>query len=151
MYPSKVIFEQSRTINLSNAGNLIENCFNEVYSPKHSLEELVAELESIIQSKINADPKQYLAGESLYGIQAQHVMLKIEDLEDQNLQMVIKTKGKCLIYNAKIEYEVVHLVGFLNDNYLVVNADINIWGNFAEVNYIPAEPGLTIRKIQFLE
>lgn len=151
MLPSKVIFEQTKTVNSDNAGNLIESCFNEVYSPKHTLEELVAELESKIQSRINSNPKQYLSKESLYGIQPQHVMLKIDDLEDQNLPQVIKSKGKCLSFNAKIEYEEVHLVGFLNNQYMITDPEIDLWNDYAEIMYIPYDPALTIRKIQFLE
>jgi hypothetical protein len=151
MYPSKVIFEQSKTIDLNSTGDLVERCFNEVYSPKHTLEELVAELESNIQSKINANPKEYLAGESLYGIQPQHVMLKIEDLEDQNLPQVVQSKGKCLNFNAKVEYEEIQLVGYLDNNYMIANAETDLWNDYAEVIYIPDEPGLTIRKIKFLE
>jgi len=151
MYPSKVIFEQSKTINSDNAGNLIESCFIEVYSPKHTLEELVAELESKIQSRINANPKQYLANESLYGIQPQHVLLKIGDLENQNLPLVIESKGKCLSFNAKIEYEEVHLVGFLDNKYMIANTEINLWSDYAEIIYILNESGLTIKKIQFIE
>jgi hypothetical protein len=151
MYPSKVIFEQSKVINTENAGTLIETCFNEIYSPKHTLEELVAELESKIQSKINANPKQYLANDSLYGIQPQHVLLKIDDFENQNLPVVIKTKGKCLSFNTKIEYKEVHLVGYLDNKYMIANTEINLWSDYAEIIYIPKESGLTIRKIQFLE
>jgi hypothetical protein len=146
-----VIFEQTKIVNLKNAGNLIESCFNEVYSPKHTLEELVAELESKIQSRINTNPKQYLLKESLFGFQPKHVLLKIEDLEDQNLPQVIKSKGNCLNFNAKIEYEEVHLVGFLNNQYMIADPNLNLWNDYADVMYVPNEPGLTIKKIQFLE
>jgi hypothetical protein len=151
MYPSKVIFEQSKSIDSDNAGELIELCFNEIYSPKHTLEELVAELESRIQSKINSDLKKYLSEESLYGLQPQSAILKIDDLEGKNLPLIIKTKGKCLNFNARIEYQEVHFVGYLDNKYLITNSDIDIWGDFAEVIHIPNESGLSIRKIQFLE
>jgi len=151
MYPSKVIFEHIKIINTENAGDLIEISFQEVYSPKHTLEELVAELEARMQSKINANPMQYLASETLFGFQPHHVLLKIEDPEKQTLQMVIKSKGKCLNFNTIIEYEEVHLVGFMDDKYMIAKTEVDLWNNFAEIIYIPKEPGLTIRKIQFLE
>jgi hypothetical protein len=151
MYPSKVIFEHLKIINSDNARDLIKSCFNEVYSPKHTLEELVAELESTIQSKINAAPDQHAAGMALYGIQPKHVLLKIDDLEGQNLQQVIKSKGTCLSFNAKIEYEEVHLVGYLDNKYMIANTETNLWSDYAEIIYVPKEPGLVIRKIQFLE
>jgi hypothetical protein len=151
MYPSKVIFEQTSTIHSENAGNLIETCFNEVYSPKHTLEELIAELESRIQSKINGDPITYLESESLYGILPKSALLKIDDLESQNLATIIRTKGKCLTFNARIEYQEVHLVGYLDNKYLIANTDINLWSDYAEIIYIPNDPGLTLKKIQFLE
>jgi len=151
MYPSKVIFEQIKALNAENAGDLIELCFTEVYSPKQTLEELVAELESRIQSKINYNPIQYLAEESLYGIQPRKVLLKIEDIESHSLALVIKSKGKCLNFNVTIQYEEVHLVGYLDNKYLVANTDINLWNEYAEIIYIPKETGLAIRKIQFIE
>jgi len=151
MYPSKVIFEQVKLINSEIAGDLIQSCFNEVYSPRHSLEELVAELESKIQSEVNSDPQHNLMVDSLYGIKPQKVLLKIEDIENYTLPLVISTKGKCLNIIAKIEYEEVHLVGFLDNRYMIANTGINLWSDYAEIIYIPSEEGLTIKKIQFLE
>lgn len=151
MYPSKVIFEQSSEIHAGNAGELIEICFKEVYSPKHTLEELIAELESRIQSKINDDPGQYLTEESLYGIQPSKIQLKIDESDYQNLSKVVKTHGKCLKFLSRIEYEEVHLVGFLDNKYMIANTDINLWSDYAEIIYIPNEPGLSIKKIRFLE
>ena len=151
MYPSKVIFEQSKTIQADSAGDLFETCFNEVYSPKQTLEELVAVLESRIQSKVNNNPELYLTNEYLYGIKPRKILLKIEDITDQNLKSVIHSKGKCLNFNAIIEYEEVHLVGYMDNKYLITNTDIDLWNAYAEVIYIPNEAGLTIRKIQFIE
>jgi len=151
MYPSKVIFEQVKLINSEIAGDLIQSCFNEVYSPRHSLEELVAELESKIQSEVNSDPQHNLMVDSLYGIKPQKVLLKIEDIENYSLPLVISTKGKCLNIIAKIEYEEVHLVGYLDNKYMIANTGINLWSDYAEIIYIPNEEGLTIKKIQFLE
>jgi hypothetical protein len=126
-------------------------CFKEVYSPRHTLEELIAELESSLQSKINDDPRKFLAEETLYGIQPRRVLLKIDESEYQNLSKVIKTKGKCLKFLSRIEYEEVHLVGFLDNKYMIANTDINLWSDYAEIIYIPHEPGLSIRKIRLLE
>ena len=151
MYPSKVIFEHTKAIHADNAGDLIELCFTEVYSPKQTLEELVAKLESRIQSKINSDPKEHVAEESFYGIQPTRVLLKIENIENHNLASVIKSKGKCLNFNATIEYEEVHLVGYLDNKYLIANTNIDLWSDYAEIIYIPNEANLTIRKIQFIE
>lgn len=151
MYPSKVIFEQVKLINSEIASDLIQSCFNEVYSPRHTLEELVAELESKIQNEINSDPQHNLMADSLYGIKPQKVLLRIEDIENYTLPLVISTKGKCLNIIAKIEYEEVHLVGFLDNRYMIANTEINLWSDYAEIIYIPNEEGLTIKKIQFLE
>ena len=151
MYPSKVIFEQVKLIDTEITGDLIQSCFNEVYSPRHSLEELVAELESRIQSEINSDPQHNLMVDTLYGIKPQKVLLRIEDFENYTLASIITTKGKCLNINAKIEYEEVHLVGFLNNKYMMANTDINLWSDYAEIIYIPNEEGLAIKKIQLLE
>ncbi len=151
MYPSKVIFEQVKLIDNDVSGDLIQSCFNEVYSPRHSLEELVAELESRIQSEINSDPQHYLMTDSLYGIKPQKVLLRIEDIENYTLASVISSKGKCLDINAKIEYEEVHLVGYMDNKYMIANTDINLWSDYAEIIYIPNDAGLTIKKIQLLE
>jgi len=151
MYPSKVIFEQVKLINSELTGDLIQICFDEVYSPRHSLEELVAELESKIQSEINSDPQHYLMVDSLYGIKPQKVLLKIEDIDNYTLASIISSKGKCLKINAKIEYEEVHLVGYLDNKYMIANTDINLWSDYAQIIYIPNEEGLTIKKIQFIE
>jgi len=151
MYPSKVIFEQVKLLDTEIMGDLIQRCFNEVYSPRHSLEELVAELESRIQSRINSDPQNYLMVDSLYGIKPEKVLLKIEDIENYSLPSVISSKGKCLNINAKIEYEEVNLVGYLDNKYMIANTDINLWSDYAEIIYIPSEEGLTIKKIQLLE
>jgi hypothetical protein len=151
MYPSKVVFEQVKLIDTEITDELVQSCFNEVYSPRHSLEELVAELESRIQSEINSDPEHYLMVDSLYGIKPQKVLLKIEDVENYTLASVISSKGKCLNIIAKIEYEEVHLVGFLDDKYMIANTEINLWSDYAEIIYIPNDEGLTIKKIQLLE
>ena len=151
MYPSKVIFEQVKLIDKEITGDLIQNCFNEVYSPRHSLEELVAELESRIQSEINSDPQHYLMTDSLYGIRPQKVLLRIEDIENYTLASVISSKGKSLNIIAKIEYEEVHLVGFMDNKYMIANTEINLWSDYAEIIYIPNDEGLTIKKIQLLE
>lgn len=151
MYPSKVIFEQVKLLDTEIMGDLIQRCFNEVYSPRHSLEELVAELESRIQSRINSDPQNYLMVDSLYGIKPEKVLLKIEDIENYSLPSVISSKGKCLNINAKIEYEEVNLVGYLDNKYMIANTEINLWSDYAEIIYIPSEKGLTIKKIQLLE
>ena len=53
--------------------------------------------------------------------------------------------------NAKIEYEEVNLVGYLDNKYMIANTEINLWSDYAEIIYIPSEEGLTIKKIQLLE
>lgn len=151
MYPSKVIFEQVKLIDKEIAVDLVQSCFNEVYSPRHSLEELVAELEARIQSEINSDPQHYLMTDSLYGIKPKKVQLKIEDIENYTLASVISSKGRCLNIIAKIEYEEVHLVGFMDNKYMIANTEINLWSDYAEIIYIPNDEGLTIKKIQLLE
>ena len=151
MYPSKVIFEQIKLIDTEITEDLVENCFKEVYNPRHSLEELVAELESRIQSEINSDPQHYLMVDSLYGIKPMKVLLKIEDIENYTLASVISSKGKCLNIVAKIEYEEVHLVGFMDNKYMIANTDINLWSDYAEIIYIPNDEGLTIKRIKLLE
>ena len=151
MYPSKVIFEQSKEIIAGNFSGLMEICVNEVYSAMQSMEELIAALESRMQSKINADPGKFLAEESLYGIPPRKVLLKIDESEFQNLSNIIETKGKCLKFISKIEYEEVHLVGFMDNKYMIANTEINLWSDYAEIIYIPSEPGLSIRKMRFIE
>jgi len=151
MYPSKVIFQLYKRIDTENLSKLIEASFNEVYSPRHSLEELIAELESKIQSHINTSPAQYLKAESFYGLIPHTVLLKIEDDQSYTLSSVISSKGKCLNISATIEYEEVHLVGFLDDKYMIANTETNLWSDYAEIVYIPNEEGLTIKKIQFIE
>jgi hypothetical protein len=89
--------------------------------------------------------------DSLYGIRPQKVLLRIEDIENYTLASVISSKGKCLNIIAKIEYEEVHLVGFMDNKYMIANTEINLWSDYAEIIYIPNDEGLTIKKIQLLE
>lgn len=151
MYPSKAIFTQSKAIRTDHAGDLIERCFKEVYSPKQTLEELIAELESSIQSKINSNPGQYLHDVNLNGIQARKILLKIEEIDNNNLNSIIQSEGRCLGFNATVEYEEVYLLGYFNNNFIVANTGFDLWQDYVDVIYIPDEDGLSLKKVQLIE
>lgn len=151
MYPSRVIFEQSKSINVGNAGELIEKCFEEVYSPKHTLEELIAELESVIQSGINRNPNKYLSEPSQFGLRPDNVILRIDSLESLNLPLIINSKGKCLRFQARINYSEAILVGYVDQNFLIAKNDSDLWNDFTEVIYIPESMGFKVKSIKFME
>lgn len=149
MLPSKVIFE--RSIILENIPGLIESCYKEVYSPKHTREELVAELEAKMQSIVNDDPAIVFGDDSLYGLLPDKIDLMIDNSNLPNLPTIINSMGKILIYSAKIEYKEVQMVGFIDEKYMIANNKVNLWSDYAEIIYIPKESGITIKKMQLIE
>ena len=151
MLPSKVIFERSIILDNQYIPGLIETCFKETYSPKHTREELVAELEAKIQSIANDDLSVVLGEDSLYGLLPNKINLIIDNSNLPNLPAIINSMGKILIYSAKIEYKEVQMVGFIDGKYMIANNKVNLWSDYAEIIYIPKESGITIKKMQLIE
>jgi len=151
MLPSKVIFERSIILDNQNISDLIESSFSEVYSPKHTREELVAELEAMLQSIANKDPQVVFGEDSLYGLIPNKIDIIVDISDLPNLSVIINSKGKILIYTGIIEYKEVQMVGFIDEKYMIANNKVNLWSDYAEIIYIPKESGITIKKMQLIE
>jgi len=151
MLPSKVIFEHSLILDNQNISGLIESSFNEVYSPKQTREELVAEIEAKLQSLTNINPEIVFGGDSVYGLLPNKINLMVEISDLPGLPAIINSKGKNLLYSAIIEYKEVQMVGFIDGKYMIANNQVNLWSDYAEIIYIPKESGIKIKKMQLIE
>lgn len=151
MFPSKVIFNQVLHLKPDRITDLVRSCFDEIFSPKKNLEELLAELKACMQKEINKDPKETLHLDAPYGLIPKRITLSLVDKEKINLSQVVKTKGQNLNLMADIDYQEVQMVGFFDDKYMITPVETDIWQDYAEIIYIPKESGLTIKKLQMLE
>ncbi len=93
MQPSKAIFSKQIALDSNQMDRLIINCFDEVYSPKHTLEELIAELEATLQSKLSQDPGAYLSKDLPESLNPSRVTLKIDQPDQTHLLGRYKTQG----------------------------------------------------------
>lgn len=151
VYPSKAVFIQYFELTSSQIANLVESSFREVFSPKFTLEELIASLEACVQEKVNSDPVKYLNLEMSYGMKPETATLTISHPDNLNLSTIIDRKGKNLKYGCQVEFEEVHLIGFFDDKFLITNLNTNPWDDYADVIYIPRDSGFKLKKIKYFE
>ncbi len=151
MYPSKAIFSHKIKLESNQIKDIIDQSFKEIYSPKQTLEELIAELEVSIQKKLDDDPALPLALEKQSGLKPRIAFLKISNPEELHLSSIIESKGKNLIFDLTIEYVEVFLVGYIDDQYLITNIEADIWNDYAEVIYIPRDSAYEIKKMKYIE
>jgi hypothetical protein len=151
MYPSHVIFVQHTRLTSSPIKDLVEEGFEVIFSPKHTLEELVAELVLYVQNKVNANPESYLESNILHGLIPRKIGLSISNPDDLHLSTIIHTKGKNLNFDLGIEYKEVILLGFIENKFMITSTESDIWNEFTEIIYLPVESGFEIKKIKLIE
>jgi hypothetical protein len=151
MFPSKVIFSQQITLASSMLNNMVVEGFDEIFSPKQTLEELLAEILVYLQNKVKENPGSIVETGTIYGLRPQRIEINISKEDDLHLSSIIQAKGENLHFDLNIEYADVLLVGFMKNQFLITHVDADIWNEFTDIIYLPAESGFSIRKIKFIE
>ena len=151
MFPSKVILTQHISLPSSGLNKLVVDGFDEIYNPKQTFEELLAEILAFIQNKVIKSPFFFLETDSDYGLIPQQVDIKILNLDKLHLSSVIKSKGNNLHFDLTIEFSEVQLVGYMENKLMIIHKDADIWNEFVDIIYLHTEAGFSIKKMKLME
>ena len=131
--------------------NMVVGGFDEIFSPKQTLEELLSEILFYLQNKVKENPGLPVEAGTNYGLRVQQIEINISKKEDLHLASTIQSKGENLHFDLNIEYAEVLLVGYMKNKFLITPVDADIWNEFTDIIYLPEESGFSIRKIKFIE
>ena len=148
MIPSRVSAKLSVDLDSHEVHEMIIRCYNQVYSPKLTLEELTAELEASVKIEVINQKESLLKGVDFFGLRVKKVSFQTTIHEADNLPEVISHEGDVFTLIAEIIFYDFVILGETNGYFLVTHDTESFYDKMVDIHYIPKESNIRFLKMQ---